>query len=316
MAESRNRTFRAAIPKRQTRIRLPWGPMSRRFWQRKRWQRHGAATGGGRTGGYRRDAAGMEEPDTAALGADIQALMEEQKIQPEDEELPKAEKSGGKLAGGGHPKSGASKAKAADDVLPKIEEPEEEGHQAITRLSKEQREIFNILCRLKGMEQQLLPGAYGAAARLSSGKTASTGNMIIQGRTGSGKTVLATSMIKALQKEVGKPNGKNRQDRSFRAESERWAALLKKVAGGCLIIEKAGAISRETAVKLGTLLDSDNSGLFVIMEDTRRGIEKALSRDAGFAARFFGENQYPDLYERRTGGVCEILCQRTGLHHR
>lgn len=64
------------------------------------------------------------------------------------------------------------------------------------------------------------------------------------------------------------------------------AALLKKVAGGCLIIEKAGAISRETAVKLGTLLDSDNSGLFVIMEDTRRGIEKALSRDAGFAARF------------------------------
>ena len=70
------------------------------------------------------DAAGMEEPDTAALGADIQALMEEQKIQPEDEELPKAEKSGGKLAGGGHPKSGTSKAKAADDVLPKIEEPE------------------------------------------------------------------------------------------------------------------------------------------------------------------------------------------------
>ncbi len=92
------------------------------------------------------DAAGMEEPDTAALGADIQALMEEQKIQPEDEELPKAEKSGGKLASGGHPKSGASKAKAADDVLPKIEEPEEEGHQAITRLSKEQREIFTYFC--------------------------------------------------------------------------------------------------------------------------------------------------------------------------
>ena len=112
------------------------------------------------------DAAGMEEPDTAALGADIQALMEEQKIQPEDEELPKAEKSGGKLAGGGHPKSGASKAKAADDVLPKIEEPEEEGHQAITRLSKEQREIFTYFVPIKGMEQQAVPGAYG-----SSGKT-------------------------------------------------------------------------------------------------------------------------------------------------
>lgn len=232
------------------------------------------------------DAAGMEEPDTAALGADIQALMEEQKIQPEDEELPKAEKSGGKLAGGGHPKSGASKAKAADDVLPKIEEPEEEGHQAITRLSKEQREIFTYFVPIKGMEQQLCQALTGAAARLSSGKTASTGNMIIQGGQGSGKTVLATSMIKALQKEVGKPNGKIGKIEASVLNQKDVAALLKKVAGGCLIIEKAGAISRETAVKLGTLLDSDNSGLFVIMEDTRRGIEKALSRDAGFAARF------------------------------
>ena len=126
----------------------------------------------------------------------------------------------------------------------------------------------------------------GAAARLSSGKTASTGNMIIQGGQGSGKTVLATSMIKALQKEVGKPNGKIGKIEASVLNQKDVAALLKKVAGGCLIIEKAGAISRETAVKLGTLLDSDNSGLFVIMEDTRRGIEKALSRDAGFAARF------------------------------
>lgn len=110
--------------------------------------------------------------------------------------------------------------------------------------------------------------------------------MIIQGGQGSGKTVLATSMIKALQKEVGKPNGKIGKIEASVLNQKDVAALLKKVAGGCLIIEKAGAISRETAVKLGTLLDSDNSGLFVIMEDTRRGIEKALSRDAGFAARF------------------------------
>ena len=190
------------------------------------------------------DAAGMEEPDTAALGADIQALMEEQKIQPEDEELPKAEKSGGKLAGGGHPKSGASKAKAADDVLPKIEEPEEEGHQAITRLSKEQREILHILCRLREWNSSCARRLRGAAARLSSGKTASTGNMIIQGGQGSGKTVLATSMIKGAPEGSGQAERKNRQDRSFRAESERCGGAPEKVAGGCLIIEKAGAISK------------------------------------------------------------------------
>ena len=48
---------------------------------------------------------------------------------------------------------------------------------------------------------------------------------------------------------------------------------------------KKGAISKRQRSS-GALLDSDNSGLFVIIEDTRRGIEKALSRDAGFAARF------------------------------
>lgn len=140
--------------------------------------------------------------------------------------------------------------------------------------------------------------------------------MIIQGGQGSGKTVLATSMIKALQKEVGKPNGKIGKIEASVLNQKDVAALLKKVAGGCLIIEKAGAISRETAVKLGTLLDSDNSGLFVIMEDTRRGIEKGTQPGCGICSTVFGENQYPDLYERRTGGVCEILCQRTGIHHR
>lgn len=91
----------------------------------------------------------MEEPDTAALGADIQALMEEQKIQPEDEELPKAEKSGGKLAGGGHPKSGASKAKAADDVLPKIESRRRKDIRQLPGFPKSSGRFLHILCRLR-----------------------------------------------------------------------------------------------------------------------------------------------------------------------
>ena len=64
------------------------------------------------------------------------------------------------------------------------------------------------------------------------------------------------------------------------------AALLKKVEGGCLIIEQAGGISRETAIRLSMLLENNDSGLLVILEDTHKGIEKALGRDAGFASRF------------------------------
>lgn len=170
--------------------------------------------------------------------------------------------------------------------LPEIEEPEEDGHHVITRLSKEQREIFTYFVPIKGMEQQLCQAMTGAAERLASGGRASTGNMIIQGGQGSGKTVLATSMIKALQKETGKPNGRIGKIEASVLNQKDVAALLKKVAGGCLIIEKVGGISKETAVKLGVLLESDTSGLLVIIEDTRRGIEKALGRDAGFAARF------------------------------
>lgn len=170
--------------------------------------------------------------------------------------------------------------------LPEIEEPEEDGHHVITRLSKEQREIFTYFVPIKGMEQQLCQAMTGAAERLASGGRASTGNMIIQGGQGSGKTVLATSMIKALQKETGKPNGRIGKIEASVLNQKDAAALLKKVAGGCLIIEKVGGISKETAVKLGILLESDTSGLLVIIEDTRRGIEKALGRDAGFTARF------------------------------
>lgn len=157
---------------------------------------------------------------------------------------------------------------------------------SIKKLSKEQKEIFTYFVPIKGMEQQLCQALTGAAGRLSSGRTASTGNMIIQGGKGSGKTVLATSVIKALQKETGKPNGRIGKIEASVLNKKDVTVLLEKVSGGCLIIERVGDISKETAQKLATLLERDTSGVFVIIEDTRRGVEKALSKDVNFAARF------------------------------
>ena len=175
---------------------------------------------------------------------------------------------------------------AEEEILPQIAEPVEDEVQVIKKLSKEQREIFTYFVPIKGMEKQLCQAMTGAARRLASGGRASTGNMIIQGGQGSGKTVLATSMIKALQQEIGKPNGRIGKIEASVLNQKDVAELLRKVAGGCLIIEKAGSISKETAIKLSTLLESDESGVFVIIEDTHKGIQKALSRDAGFASRF------------------------------
>lgn len=172
-------------------------------------------------------------------------------------------------------------------VLPEITEPEDEtGFEAVTSLDEELRGIFTYFVSIKGMEEQICQALTGAARHLITGKDASTGNMVIQGGSGSGKTVLATAMVKALQKETGKPKGKVGKIEASALNKKDVASLLKKISGGCLIIEKAGDISKETAVRLALLLKSDTSGLFVIMEDTHRGIEKALGRDEGFASRF------------------------------
>lgn len=175
----------------------------------------------------------------------------------------------------------------AESVLPQISEPEdEEDFEAVTSLSEELRGIFTYFVSIKGMEEQICQALTGAARHLKTGKDASTGNMVIQGGSGSGKTVLATAMVKALQKETGRPKGKVGKIEASALNKKDVASLLKKISSGCLIIEKAGDISKETAVRLSLLLKSDTSGLFVIMEDTHRGIEKALGRDEGFASRF------------------------------
>lgn len=161
----------------------------------------------------------------------------------------------------------------AESVLPQISEPEdEEDFEAVTSLSEELRGIFTYFVSIKGMEEQICQALTGAARHLKTGKDASTGNMVIQGGSGSGKTVLATAMVKALQKETGRPKGKVGKIEASALNKKDVASLLKKISGGCLIIEKAGDISKETAVRLSLLLKSDTSGLFVIMEDTHRGV--------------------------------------------
>lgn len=222
------------------------------------------------------DAGTSAEDVEAAILAETARQMAKESV--EKEELPEIELPGDLDLG---------KEETAEEILPTIAEPEAfEVPDTISKLSKELREIFTYFVPITGMEEQLCQALTGASQHLAKGATAGTGNMIIQGGSGSGKTVLATSMIKALQKETGKPNGKIGKIEASVLNQKDVAALLKKVAGGCLIIEKAGDLSRETALKLSLLLEQDTSGVLVIIEDTKHGIQKALSRDDGFAAKF------------------------------
>lgn len=178
-----------------------------------------------------------------------------------------------------------------ESVLPEIEEPNFEDESALgapvfVELTQEQKEIFSYFVPIKGMKEQLCQALTGMADHLYNDKTSSRGNLIIQGDRGCGKTVLATDVVKVLQKEIDRPNGKIGKIEGATLNQKDIVQLLKKVAGGCLIIERAGEISRETSIKLSLLMENETSGLMVVLEDTRRGIAKALAKDEGFASKF------------------------------
>ncbi|MFR4128426.1 MAG: tetratricopeptide repeat protein [Roseburia inulinivorans] len=164
------------------------------------------------------EAGTSAEDVEAAILAETARQMAKESV--EKEELPEIELPGDLDLG---------KEETAEEILPAIAEPEAfEVPDTIGKLSKELREIFTYFVPITGMEEQLCQALTGASQHLTKGATAGTGNMIIQGGSGSGKTVLATSMIKALQKETGKPNGKIGKIEASVLNQKDVAALLKK----------------------------------------------------------------------------------------
>ena len=176
-----------------------------------------------------------------------------------------------------------------EEKLPEIAEPDSDEdnigeRKPITHLSKEQKAIFTYFVPVSGMEPQICQAMEGSIEHLEKGIKG--GNILIQGARGSGKTVLATALVKAIQNEIGKPGKRVGKIDAVSLNQKNIPELLKKVAGGCLIIEKIGGISGETAVKLSLALEADDTGILVIAEDTREGITKAMGRDESFARRF------------------------------
>ena len=161
---------------------------------------------------------------------------------------------------------------------------EEVPEEAPKKLTPEIKKLFTYFMPVNGMEEQVAKALFGCSRPLKKGN--GFGHILIQGIRGSGKTVLATNLIKALQKETGRPNGRIGKIEGKSLNQKDIAMLLRKVAGGCLIIESAGDISRETAVRLSLCLESDASDILIIMEDTKEGLRKALGRDEKFAERF------------------------------
>lgn len=156
----------------------------------------------------------------------------------------------------------------------------------IKELTSEQKAIFSYFIPVKGMEDQICKAYNAVLDHFNRKENASTGNLIIQGEQGCGKTMLATSFIKVLQKDCEQLTGKMGKIDAAALNKKDVQQVVRKITGGCLIIERAGDIDRSIAAQLSFLMEHDITGTLYILEDTSKGIKKALSMDEGFASKF------------------------------
>lgn len=250
-----------------------------------------------------------EQPPMEELIPELDILpeivLEEAEEEPEEEDLPEIDVSvfTGNSSEPVETKESISQTKELPNIkarqrtgrLPHIEIPLPEDLDTpqskpervkIKELSEEQKAIFSYFVPVKGMEDQIVNAINNLSEHLAGGNEMGTGNLIIQGEKGCGKTMLATSLIKVLQKEGGHPAGKIGKIDASSLNGKDVQQMMRKVSGGCLIIERAGDISRNTAVTLALLMKHDTAGTLIILEDTSKGIKNALSKDEAFAAQF------------------------------
>ena len=245
------------------------------------------------------EAGDAETTDTEAASETVSVSMEDQADEDElhvvesapDEELEKMLAQATQMfvenANVEVPVGEAAAVSQDTGVLPEIKLPDDlKEEQKAYELTEEQKELFSYFLPVPGMEDQISQILLGVKSRLGNSVTSLTGNILIQGEEGSGKTVFATSLIKAIEKEVGNEDAKIGKISASSLNGKDFAALIPQIDGGYLIIDKAGELNRETALRMSQLMEQNTRGMVILLEDTRAGIRKAMQLDFGFAKKF------------------------------
>lgn len=245
------------------------------------------------------EAGDAETTDTEAASETVSVSMEDQADEDElhvvesapDEELEKMLAQATQMfvenANVEVPVGKAAAVSQDTGVLPEIKLPDDlKEEQKAYELTEEQKELFSYFLPVPGMEDQISQILLGVKSRLGNSVTSLTGNILIQGEEGSGKTVFATSLIKAIGKEVGNEDAKIGKISASSLNGKDFAALIPQIDGGYLIIDKAGELNRETALRMSQLMEQNTRGMVILLEDTRAGIRKAMQLDFGFAKKF------------------------------
>ena len=157
----------------------------------------------------------------------------------------------------------------------------------------EERELFSYFLQVPGMEDQIRSVLENVVQYKGTNVTSLRGNFIVQGESGSGKTVLATSLIRVIQRRTGTEDAKIGKINAAALNRKDFAALIPKLAGGYLIIDDAGELTLDTVLRMSQLMESNTQGLVVVLEDNSAGIRKVLKLDFSFSKKFTGKVVIP-----------------------
>lgn len=152
-------------------------------------------------------------------------------------------------------------------------------------LTEEQEKIFAYFTSVNGMKKQLVT-LLNEDVAYAGMENSRIGNLIITGHPGNGKTTLAIDIVKAFQKQRQEKGGKLAKVSGDGLNKKNPEEVVRKLGGGALIIERAGALNDATVEKLSSAMEGATGGLLVILEDDAGEINTLLEKHEGFAAKF------------------------------
>ncbi len=153
-------------------------------------------------------------------------------------------------------------------------------------LTEEQKKLFSYFVPVHGMSEQIVKVLEEDKKCKSRYGTSRIGNVLIVGRRGSGKTVLAVNIVKAIQKSRKMKHGKVAIVKAEALNNKNVNDIVEKLHGGALVIEKASRLKRNTIENLCELMEGQTGELLVVLEDERKPIERLLNEFPNFGKKF------------------------------
>ena len=160
-------------------------------------------------------------------------------------------------------------------------------------LTEEQKKLFSYFVPVRGMSEQLVDVLEQDRNCTNRQGTSNTGNLLIIGNKGNGKTVLAVDVVKAIQKQRKIRQGRVAIITGEALNKKKISDIIAKLYGGALIIEKAGKLSERTVAKLNKAMEKDTGEMLIVLEEQRKPLDRLLSSNREFRKKFTSRLEVP-----------------------